>query len=158
MHHDTEQFSHSKFLGLFRLFPLICCLLPAAFCLSCGSPEGFKKPEDALDAGREFVRAVLDGDYAKAELFVLPEAEDRQLFERFREHMKKRPENERLGLKSASIQINKVDELNDSVTVISYANSFEKHPADVRVVKHNGEWWVDFSYTFSGGALEDSLK
>ena len=29
----------------------------------CSTPEGFKSPEDPLDAGREFIRALLDGDY-----------------------------------------------------------------------------------------------
>ncbi len=132
--------------------------LSAIILYSCGQPEGIKKPEDALDAGREFVRSVLDGDYAKAEMYVLPDEEDIALYRRFRKYMKSQPEKERLGLKSASIQINKVEAVNDSVSVINYANSFEKEPADIRVVKKNGEWWVDFSYTFAGKALEDTLR
>jgi hypothetical protein len=113
-------------------------------------PEGFKKPEDALDAAREFVRAVLDGDYKRAELYVLPEEDDIRLFNRYKEYMKKQPEKERLGLKSSSILVNKVEPLNDSVSIINYSNSYSQKPMDIRVIKKDGEWWVDFSYTFSG--------
>src|SRR5262245_47971549 len=112
--------------------------LITVFFIACGQPEGFKKPEDALDAGREFVRSVLDGDYSRAELFVLPEEEDIFLYRRYKEYMRNQPEKERLGLKSANIQINKVEALNDSVSLINYANSFTKKPADLRVVKKNG--------------------
>jgi hypothetical protein len=121
----------------------------------CSGPEGFKKPEDALDAAREFVRAVLDGDYKRAELYVLPEEEDMRLFHRYKDYMKNQSEKERLGLKSASILVNKVEALNDSVSTINYSNSFSKQPIDIRVVKKDGEWWVDFSYTFSG---EEEVK
>ena len=113
-----------------RILSLLTFLL--LFTGSCNGPEGFKKPEDALDAAREFVRAVLDGDY-----------------------MKNQPEKVRLGLKSSSILVNKVEALNDSVSIINYSNSFSKKPMDIRVVKKDGEWWIDFSYTFSG---EEEMK
>lgn len=119
------------------------------FIAGCTEPEGFKKPEDALDAAREFVRAVLDGDYKRAELYVLPEEDDIRLFNRYKDYMKKQPEKERLGLKSSSILVNKVEQLNDSVSIVNYSNSFSKKPMDIRVIKKDGEWWVDFSYTFS---------
>ena len=118
--------------------------------VSCSQPEGFRKPEDALDAGREFIRSVLEGDYKKAELYVLPDEEDIRLFTRYRDYMKKRPGEELAALKSASIIINKVQELNDSVSIINYANSFAKKPVEIKVVRQEGEWWIDFSYTFSG--------
>ena len=129
----------------------ILYLFSATFLLitGCTEPEGFKKPEDALDAVREFVRAVLDGDYKRAELYVLPEEDDIRLFNRYKDYMKKQPEKERLGLKSSSILVNKVEQLNDSVSIVNYSNSFSKKPMDIRVIKKDGEWWVDFSYTFS---------
>ncbi len=117
---------------------------------ACSQPEGFKKPEDALDAGREFIRAVLDGDYRKAELYVVPEEEDIRLFTRYRNYMKKRPGEELAALRSASIIVNKVEALNDSVSIINYANSFSKKPIEIKVIRKEGEWWIDFSYTFSG--------
>ena len=123
--------------------------------VACNQPEGFKKPEDGLDAGREFVRAVLDGDFNKAQMYVLPEEDDIRLFNRYKTYVKKRSEKERLSLKSSSIQINKVEELNDSTTIINYANSYSKEPVDIKVIKKDGEWWIDFSYTFAGKELEE---
>ncbi len=136
-----------------RIFSLLATAL--ILLSACSGPEGFKKPEDALDAAREFVRAVLDGDYKRAELYVLPDEEDMRLFNRYKDYMKNQPEKERLGLKSSSILINKVEQLNDSVSIINYSNSYSKKPMDIRAVKKDGEWWVDFKYTFSG---DEALK
>lgn len=116
----------------------------------CNNPVDFKKPEDALDAGREFIRAVLDGDYTKGQLYVIPEEEDIALYKRYVSYMKKRSSKELVELKSASIIINKVEEVSDTIQIINYSNSFSKQPMDIKVVKKEGEWWIDFSYTFSG--------
>jgi hypothetical protein len=129
---------------------LYCIGVMIVFAVACANPSGFKKPEDALDAGREFIRAVLDGDYTKGELYVLPNDEDIKLYKTYTGFMKKRSGKDLVELKQSNIIINKVEQLNDSVTIINYYNSFLKKPADIKVVKQKGEWWVDFSYTFSG--------
>ncbi len=129
--------------------PSIFVLL-ALLAFSCNTPAGFKKPEDGLDAGREFIRAVLDGDYKKGELYVIPEEEDLRLYKRYTEYMRKRSGTELIELKQASIIINKVEEVSDTLQIINYSNSYTKKPTDIKVVKKDGEWWVDFSYTFSG--------
>ena len=41
------------------------------FFLSCANDDTYKKAEDAEDAGREFIRASLDGNYDKALFFLL---------------------------------------------------------------------------------------
>jgi hypothetical protein len=117
---------------------------------SCNDPVGFRKPEDGLDAGREFVRAVLDGDYKKGELYVIPEEDDIRLYKRYTDYMRKRTGSELIELKQASIIINKVEEVSDTIQIINYSNSYTQKPMDIKVVKKDGEWWVDFSYTFSG--------
>ncbi len=129
-------------------------LLTAAF-LSCSHPAGYQKPDDGLDAGREFIRAVLDGDYEKAGLYIPENEEDRLFFDRYKTYMRKQPSAELSGLKSASIIVNKVEPTGDSLILINYANSFSQKPMDVKVVKKDGEWWVDFKYTFSGNLPND---
>jgi hypothetical protein len=138
MDHNKKIIKH--FLGV--------CLIGLFF--ACNTPEGFKDPEDPLDAGREFVRAVLDGDYEKANLYLLKDAEDQELFKRYQSYMKKTPRKELLQLKSSSIVINKVEALSDSVTLINYSNSYTMKPTDLKVIKDGKSWKVDFSYTFSG--------
>lgn len=117
---------------------------------SCNTPEGFIEPEDPLDAGREFLRAVLDGDYEKANLYLSKDPEDQELFKRYQSYMKKAPKTEKLQLKSSSIVINKVESLSDSVTLINYSNSYTMKPTDLKIIRVGTSWKVDFSYTFSG--------
>jgi hypothetical protein len=116
----------------------------------CAEPEGFKKPEDGLDAASSFVRATLDGDYARAERYVMRDEEDLRLFDRYKAHMKQVPEKERLGLKSANMIIDSVRNPSDSVTMVHYSNTFHRKSTRLRAVRVAGEWWIDFSDTFGG--------
>ena len=116
----------------------------------CSTPEGFKSPEDPLDAGREFIRALLDGDYEKGSLYVLNDPEDQEIFKRYERYMKKQPQKELLNLKSASIIINTMENQGDSISIINFSNSHSMKPMDLKVVKADGEWKIDLSYTFSG--------
>ena len=119
--------------------------------LSCNQPAGYTKPDDGLDAGREYIRAVLDGDYEKAELYIPGVSDERKFFDRYKEYMRQRPAAELQGLKASSIIVNTVEPQGDSVVLIHYSNSFTKKPQDVRMVRREGEWWIDFKYTFSSG-------
>ena len=128
----------------------IYLLLCAISFFACTEPEGFHAPEDPLDAGREFVRAVLDGDYKKATLYLNNDPEDQELFSRYVKYQKKQPNKERLSLKSASIIINKAESLNDSTSIINFSNSYSMKPMNLKIIKSEKTWKVDFSYTFSG--------
>lgn len=129
---------------------VISTLTAFVFLLGCAEPEGFKSPEDPLDAGREFIRALLDGDYEKGSLYVLDDPEDQEIFRRYERYMKKQPKKELLNLKSASIIINNIENSGDSISVINFSNSHSMKPMDLKIVKINGEWKIDLSYTFSG--------
>jgi hypothetical protein len=52
--------------------------------LSCNSSAGggYKKAEDAQDAGTQFIRASLDGDYDKAAFYLLKDTTNLMLFEK----------------------------------------------------------------------------
>lgn len=142
---------HLKKDNSFRKKHLLVGFLIVVFInFSCKNPSGFTKPDDSLDAGREFIRAVLDGDYTKGELYILPNDEDLRLYKNYTSFMKKRSGKELIDLKQSNIIINKVEQISDSVTIINYYNSTVKKPTDIKLVYQNKEWWVDFSYTFSG--------
>jgi hypothetical protein len=118
--------------------------------ISCNEPEGFKEAEDPLDAGREFIRAVLNGDYEKAALYIDENEEDKELFDRYQQYMKKQPQKERLQLKSSSIIINKIEKLGDTASIINFSNSHTMKPMELKIIQSNKKWRVDFSFTFSG--------
>ena len=52
--------------------------------------------------------------------------------------------------KSASYEINKYLDLDDSTTIINYSNSYMHKPMEIKVVRRNKEWGIDFKYTYSG--------
>ena len=136
-------------------------LLPALLLLAgCGEPQGFRQPEDGLEAAREFIRATLDGDYGRAEMYVSPDGQDLELFARWREHMRRQPETERLGLKSSTILIEAVETPSDSLTIVRYANSFHRQSTRVVVARSNGAWRVRFRESMTGTPADgaDSLR
>ena len=53
--------------------------------------------------------------------------------------------------KNADIIVNEVSNVNDSITIVNYSNSYKKEvKTKVKMVKISGKWLVDFKYTFSG--------
>ena len=136
-----------KLVNMKKIFTILLLIVVV---FSCKQPEGFHEAEDPIDAGREFLRAVLDGDFEKASLYLSDNSEDKDLFERYKQYMKNQPQKEKLNLKSASIIINNVQNVNDSTTLINYSNSHTMKPTDLKVVLSEKKWRIDFSYTFSG--------
>ena len=52
------------------------------------------------------------------------------------------------GYRDASINIHNVETVNDSTTIVNYSNSYKKEKADLKVVRLNGAWLVDFKHSF----------
>lgn len=112
--------------------------------VACGGAGGYQKATDAQDAGREFIRASLDGDYEKAKFFLLKDDDNLTLLKKHQLNYQQMTNDDKRSFSDASIRPIEVTNLNDSVTDYKYNNSF--HPKDtttVRIVKVNGEWLVD---------------
>ncbi|HRB31026.1 MAG TPA: hypothetical protein PK872_05905 [Ferruginibacter sp.] len=109
-----------------------------------------ERPHTALDTGRVFIRASLDGDFKTAENLLLKDSESVQLFDRYKLYYNRISDVEKKNFKSADYMINKYSDENDSTTIINYSNSFINRPMEIKVVKTGGDWWVDFSYISSG--------
>ncbi|MFT3749834.1 MAG: DUF4878 domain-containing protein [Agriterribacter sp.] len=120
------------------------------FLFSCSGTDNYKKPDDPLEAGREFIEAALDGDMKKARVFILKDAANERLFDEIEKKYKGFSAEEKAAYKDASIRVNKSQNLNDSTTIINYSNSYKKENNQIKLVKQNNEWWVDFKYTFTG--------
>ena len=135
-----------------KLSALISILL--IFLYSCTQTENYKKPDDPLEAGRDFIRFALDGNMVKAKTFILDDQVNARLFEKIEKKYNDASAAEKAGYKDASIIINKSQNINDSTTVINYFNSYKKENNEIKLIKSNGEWWVDFKYTFMGDTSE----
>jgi hypothetical protein len=128
---------------------LLICLL---FLFSCGNKDNeYHKPESAIDAGREFIDQSLKGKFSVAKRYMLQDEENIYWLTKTSENYNRYSEQDKAGFSKASINISEVsDVVPDSVTIINYSNSYRNRPQKIKVVRHNGEWVVDFKYTFSG--------
>jgi len=120
--------------------------------LSCTNKEDeYHKPENALDAGREFIEYSLKGKFSTANKYMLQDQDNQYWLGKWSEQFNRMSEQEKASYNKASIHINEVNDiLPDSVTIINFSNSFKNTPQKLKVVKYNGNWKVDFKYTFSG--------
>lgn len=127
-------------------------ILASVFLFSCSNEEDeYHKPENALDAGREFIQQSLRGKFKTANKYMLQDEENQYWLSKWSEEFGKISEQEKAAYAKASINIAEVnDVVPDSVTIISFSNSFKKAPQKIKVIKYNGEWKIDFKYTFSG--------
>ena len=124
--------------------------LAAAALLFLGCNNDDKRPSTALDTGREFIRASLNGDFKSAEPLLVNDPENIQLFDSYKRYYQKMPQELKNNYRTASYEINKYMEVDDSTTIINYSNSYMKKPMDIKVIKTGDSWGVDFKYTYSG--------
>ncbi len=123
-------------------------VLSLLFFMACNQ-NSTRRPETAMDTGREFIRASLDGDFTKAESLLLKDTENVQLFDSYKLFYNKLPAEKKINYQKASYEINKYQDLDDSTTIINYSNSYMKKPMDIKVTRNNNTWEIDFKYTYS---------
>jgi len=121
-------------------------ILGIFFLLSCQNKEGFKKAEDAEDAGREFIRASLDGNYDKAKFYLYKDSADFniRLLDRWKLYYEVLNKDEKSGYRSASILPIEITPGEDSAFyTYTYYNSYKKDTTTIRILNVNDEWLVD---------------
>jgi hypothetical protein len=111
------------------------------------SPEVSKR--DPLESGRGFIKSSLKGDYIEAQKYLLKDSINMQYFEGLENFNSKRSDDEKEGYKNANILIDSTQQLSDTVTIITYSNTYKNKPSKLKMVKKNNEWLVDFKYTFN---------
>jgi hypothetical protein len=134
----TDMFSMKK------LVPLFLIILAA-----CGGNGNYEKAEDAQDAGREFIRATLDGEHDKARFYLLKDTTNLILLKQQEQnyaHLSAKDKNE---FRSSSIRPVEIKTVNDSVTLYKYYNTFHnKDTTTIKIVKIDSEWLVDLKSIF----------
>ena len=105
--------------------------------------------KDPLESGRGFIESSLKGDYDEAKKYLLQDSTNIQYFEGLEDFNSSRSDIEKEGYKNANIIIDSTQQLSDSVTIITYSNTYKNKPSKLKMVKKNNEWLVDFKYTFN---------
>jgi hypothetical protein len=124
-------------------------ILTITLLYSCNNQKR-ARPSTALDTGREFIRASLDGDFKTTQQLLLKDTQNLQLFESYKMLYERMPADKKKNYKSASYEINKYLDLDDSTTIINYSNSYMNKPMEIKVVRHDEVWSIDFKYISSG--------
>ena len=117
--------------------------------LSCKEESQLAPAEDAEEAGTRFIRASLDGDYAKAKFYLLKDSTNLFLMKQQQTNYEQMAANEKRGFKESSIRPIQIVKESDSVTLYRYY--YTANPTDtttLRVKKQNGEWLVDLKSFF----------
>lgn len=105
--------------------------------------------ENNIDAARNFVRAALDGRFRDAREYMLQDSLNMNYMDVAERAYHNADKSVRDGYRSSSIRIySPVTEINDSTSVIVYANSYKNDPDTLRVVRKSGRWLVDLKYLY----------
>ena len=133
---------------------LIISLFLVVFSTSCRNSDTdrsdtTKTSENDVDAARNFIRLFLDGELDKARTMLVADSLNTQIFDAYERIYKNRRTTEKKGYKGSTIQIHSVRTVNDSVSVVSYSNSFKKIVDSLKVMKDNGAWKIDLKYSLT---------
>ena len=103
-----------------------------------------------MDAASKFLRAALDGDYKKARTYLVNDSTNNQMIDIYeRDYNNSLPPEDKKAYKTASIRfLKETHEVDDSTTIVHYSNSHKNRPDSLKVVRLNGQWFIDLNFTF----------
>ena len=103
-----------------------------------------------MDAASKFLRAALDGDYKKARTYLVNDSTNNQMIDIYEsDYNNSLPPEDKKAYKTASIRfLKETHEVNDSTTIVHYSNSYKNRPDSLKIVKLNGQWFIDLNFTF----------
>lgn len=128
----------------YLLFLFVCLTF------SCIQPNKYLKAENALDAGREFITAVLKDDFKTATFYILSDKENNKLLHQLEQKYNNQSMDVKKQYQQAVINIYDVVDVNDTVTIINYSNSYDKTKHKLKVMKVHGDWLINLKDTFNG--------
>ncbi len=105
--------------------------------------------ENDIDAARNFIQSALEGNYRNARKFILADSLNLQYIDAFERNYNERMDKEdKREYRQSSININSINQLNDSTTIVNYSNSYKKQPDSLKIIRVNQQWLVDLKYSF----------
>jgi len=118
---------------------------------ACNSGEDAKPAaaasENDMDAARNFIRAALDGKWPEARKYMLRDSLNTELIDMAESRYEHMNREDRRGYREASIQLFDTRQQGDSITIVSYANSFMNKKDSLKVLHVGGQWLVDLKYS-----------
>ena len=120
--------------------------------VACNSDENKTETpssENDVDAARNFIRSALDGNYSRARQFMVRDSLNDERIENVeRNYQKNMRSEDKRGYREASITLYDSRQINDSITIVNYSNSYMNKKDSLKVVRINGQWLIDLKYSF----------
>jgi hypothetical protein len=117
---------------------------------SCSNQHQYTKAENALDAGREFIDALLKGDFTKASFYMAADEQNKKLLEQYETKYNAQSSEIKKQYYQSVINILSVEDITERETTINYSNSYDKIAHKIKAKFINGTWFIDFKFTFDG--------
>ena len=115
--------------------------------LSCNNKPNY--PSTDIGVANAFIKDILENDYKDAKIFVLDEEMNNQYFDLSKKEFGAKTKEELKLYRGADVVINEIKQLNDSVTIVNFSNSYRKTiKNEVKVVRFNDKWRIDLKHTF----------
>jgi hypothetical protein len=124
----------------------ILSLLVIMGVLGCSNKKQYPPATDGLNAGLEFIGAILKGEFEKADFYMLQDERNKQLLEEARVKYASYSKDQKRQLREASLQNVEVENTTATEMILHYNNSFNNERNKLKVVQQGNSWLVDFKY------------
>jgi hypothetical protein len=120
------------------LISIICFAL-----IFSGCNPNYEEPETAIDAGRQYIQAIYQGNFKRAnQLIGVDDASKTYLEEIVEKDFRSRNSAQKERLSQSSIQIVQVKAVNEERTLLFFTNAYTNKEDSVRLEKINEKWVV----------------
>jgi hypothetical protein len=117
-------------------------LLMGFFMAACGT--SYEEPETAIDAGRQFISAIYNGNFKRAgQLIVQDEANALYLESKIEKDFRARDGFGKEALSKASIQIMKIKKTDSTHTLLLFKNAYSGMNTQLEIKMVEGLWKVN---------------
>jgi len=116
----------------------------------CSNLSNKEMADNALDGGRYFLENCNQGDFKKANNYLLDGPENQNFLKDIATSYFALDKEGRQQLRQASIQINEVQTMDSNQTIIKYQSSLDKIPHQIKVINTPSGWRVDLKFTYTG--------
>lgn len=120
---------------------ILYCLFIANFLVAC-NPQ-YETPDSALDAGRQFINSVYQGNFKRANQLICRDEKNIQLLKTlFEKDFRASSSNRKELLSKASIVILKAEQSINNRTIVQYKNAYNGQKATIVVLQTDKEYCI----------------
>ena len=127
-------------------------ILPALILLTLFACKDAEQEQPAseshIDAARNFIRAALDGRFDEARRYMVQDSLNQNYMDVAERGFRNLDQETKYGYRTSTIRIIKKTNLDDSTSIVIYANTFKNDPDTLKVVRKGKEWLVDLKYLY----------